>query len=268
MSRLKSVVVLAVALLWVGGVVAAQTTPALKIQNTDQFFSWFLRLKERAPAKTEFETEDAYRKRLPAIDSRKIVYFMVEPERSVKSYSYDPATQTLILGAGILTDGEGRTAPFWDEGTTATGMPFQRGVRLARRGVVTGSYVGETAFGVRRRVSQSVRTDYILRLSVPREWWGTHVRTSPLFPPQLAFDLQVEPRAAERLSKSYQMLVGVQMKGLADSRYWISGEGEATLTSPEEVTRLTLMISATLKEIIIRDRFTKATIKTITVPNE
>ena len=269
MNRLWCVVVVSVGmLLAVGAVEAAQKAPALKVQDTERFFTWFFHLKQRVPAKTEFETEEAYRKRLPAIDSQKVLYFLVEPEPDLKNYSYDPSTQALTLGAGTIT-GDIGMSPYADMGKTTTGQLANSGLRLARQGISSGSYVGETAFGVRRRVSQSVRTDYVLYVSAPREWWEAHAKAEPSYlPARLTVDLHLEPRAADRLSKSYQMLVGVQVKGLAFSSLRVdSGNGYDTTTSPEELTYRTMMISATLKEIIIRDRFTKATVKTVTVPD-
>ena len=69
--------------------VAAAPDP-LRVKDAKQFFRWFLRMKQRLlEKKGEFDTDEAYRKRLPVpFDIRKTVYFTIQRDDSPYEKEY------------------------------------------------------------------------------------------------------------------------------------------------------------------------------------
>ena len=74
------------------------SAPALKIQNTETFFSWYIRRGEIY--RSEFETEQQFKKRLPWFDPEKTVYVRLDstdrcdPKYSIAIYSVSVQPRT------------------------------------------------------------------------------------------------------------------------------------------------------------------------------
>ena len=231
----------------------------LGVKDAKQFFRWYLGMKRKRAARGEFETEAAYRKRIPAdFEPQKVIYFKVPREPGLKEYQYDFASKTLTLTAG----GTGRLSP-----SEYTG---QHVLTVLEYGFSRGRYVGQNAYGAKVVVEKYTWVDYDLVLHNP----VSSSAFRPLKGPFTGEDLPsgtvtvalspLGPEEARRLSRTYEVVVGVTLLGYEDSR--IDSEYlEPKFDSPNEVTSYCYQIDGYLREVMVRDRSSRAVVKTLRV---
>ncbi len=84
---------------------------------------------------------------------------------------------------------------------------------------------------------------------------------------QISVSLPLSPAEAKRLSQTYEIVVGVRLVGYDHSevRFYAT---EATLDAPSERTYYLYVISGSLREVIVRDRYTRSVVKRLPVELE
>jgi hypothetical protein len=215
---------------------AASRRDPLGVKDTRSFFQWYDGMNNNQPEKSEFETEAAYRKRLPAFDTSKILYFRVQKP----AYDYDIAKRTLTFTPPEMV------APLRDpcpDGTHAVGLPMYRWQLLS-----TESYrdwVGENGFGATVQAYTHHIDTYCLDL---------HGVLS-------AMALALEPDAARRLSSAAELVLSVRLSGYDHSRMELADYREATFDFPDSLSSSRFVIEGTLVEVILRDKHTLGILK-------
>jgi len=227
---------------------------ALEIKDPVNFFKWFMTMKKKVTGKSEFETEEEFKKRRPPpFNSNKIIYFRAEGERILGTeYRYDIKNN---LFTAFLEEN-------WD-----------RGITLAEREKKVGQFIGVNVFGTKVLVTEIDYTKYVLNLLNPLELPET------LFPPKdryydkefprrrkgVFITASLEPKKAKRLSRNYEIIVGVRLPGYERSDRKTLGL-QATIENPSQPFFETFLIDAYLVKIMLRDGSTGAILKTVDIP--
>ena len=243
--------------------VTAPASEPLEVKNTKEFFEWFFRQTAQTPKRSQFETEEAYRKKLPSLDQSKVHYFRVADNENEGSFWYSVRSKTLTLSAG--NSYYGGYYSFDDSAAGLDEFPDFAGsmreapdvLTVARESHSGRSYTGQNAFGVRVRVKSSSMVSYGLLIpnasQVPQYGYG-----------KLKVDLSVDPETARRLSKSCELVVGVSL--LDFQKGWCYEAGHSpTLNAPYEESNRLYVIHVGLREIIVRDKFTKSVLRRLVI---
>lgn len=244
------VVVAAVAVAYAAG----EARDSLRVKDTKQFFRWYLGMKEKMPVKSEFETEAAYRKRIPPpFDSQKTIYFTVQREPHTKEYHYDLASKTLTLTAGrrdwTLGYSERSQRGYLGRKAQTVREDGRNHLLVIRMDVSRGRrYIGENAYGATAVVTEYTETSYALSL-LNGDVSG-----------EVRVDLSLGPEEAKRLSQTYEIVVGMKLPGYSHSEVY-SAYREPTLDWPSDTARSLYVIDGFLHEVIVRDRSTRAIVK-------
>jgi hypothetical protein len=264
--------------------------PVIEIKDPAQFFPWFYGMRNKRAQRGQFETEEAFQKRIPPpFDSSKILYFKVG--EGPVSYYYDIATQTLTIGNGECDSDQSFTR--WDP---RTNFDFQYGgsecLVITLKSVYhdKGSYLGQNAFGVKARIRKSEVEGFrfkILNIEfLPGQY--DHVITTPsgenmgIKPPigdgsivgymakhnmpLLKIPLQIEPSLAKKLAPNLEILIAVQLPAYEKCILFIDDPSTPTIDSLYETSGKRYQIEAKAVAFLVIDKTTKAVIKTIPVP--
>lgn len=222
----------------------------LGAKDPRQFFPWYLKMHDEVTERSQFETEEEYLKRQPpAFDSEKTIYFRVERHGE---YSYDINTKTLTLTQKMLAA----------LGETLSRSDLRYYIILASDEVARESYVAQNAYGAETTVEKTTAKFYELVF--------LNERSSPQFDldtGKISVTLTLEPREAERLSKSYEFVLGVRLPGFSQSEFKATRLGPK-FDFPYDYTHLTYEISAVLREVIIRDRNTLEVLRRVPVEGD
>lgn len=233
-----------------------QVQPSVKIQNTRAFFSWYH--AKGQISKSNFETEEHYRKRLPWFDPNKVVYFRVEttlygddaytfvsPYRKNPFcswyYKYDADTRWLTVVAGYDISNS------W----ACQKLQLQTPIQIFADADDLGSYVGSNAFGVRARVRENKYNHYVLNIRNIEECPDT------VYDPEhktFCISYNVPPQQARKLCARLQIVVGVRLSGFQRSESRMLYAGTATLANPNESATYHHVIDARLAKVLLMDR--------------
>ena len=259
---------------------SAQKAPeksALEVKDTKQFFDWFKNIR---PAKrTEFETEQDYKKRLPPpFNSKKVIYFRANCR---KGYAYDISSEKLTVFGGSGTY-------IWPLGPeykggylTGDGLREGTAVVMESTGSNLGSYTAANVYGALFVVKSQIRFEYILNFlnrdmgGCPDEYFGSADKRFSVTTTYIAqtaparsvkyFDsadkrfsvtVEVPPKEAERLSKTLEIVVGVTLPGYDHSLfncYNLGDSSEPTIRNPIDCTTVHHAIDANLVKVLLRD---------------
>ncbi len=229
--------------------VAARRDP-LGVKDPKQFFPWFLAMQDKMTApRSQFETEEAHRKRLPPpFDSEKVVYLPIA--RGEHTYDIDSRTLTLAAVARPATHPDLKAA-----GCRCSLM-------IGTEEVPRGSYVGQNAYGAKVKIEKTDCISYELAF--------LNGHSSPAFDLEtgrISVDLTLDPPQAERLSRSYQIVLGVTLPGYEQSKYCKDHSAPET-DAPFDRTFFSYCVRAVLREVIIRDRHTLSVLRRVPVGPE
>jgi hypothetical protein len=225
----------------------ARSTLLLRVEDTKAFFERFISTGEVSP-RGKFETRESYQKRLPPpFDSNKIVYFTVSSGGPYYDflhdpYDYDMDTQKFTAFAGHLDRQDSLpTYPGADKGTP---------IIIYEKKDKEDTYPATNRFGVAATVDRSYYSDYVLNFSnldqCPAELYDS---ASGIFKITIARS----PKVAERLSKNFEVIVGVKLPGYSHSGFGYF-HTEPTIDKPIETFTLRSQIDAEMMKVILRDK--------------
>ena len=214
----------------------------LGVRDTAEFFAWYLKMKESFK-RGEFETEEEYQKHLPPpVDRQRVVYFRIERGPNAKRYKYDIATQTLTLTEELrkesLLDGQ-RTGPYY--------------LKLLNKSSNLGQYIGQNAYGASRTVT-------VMRI----EGYDLNLLNGSEVGDEMSISLSLPPKVAERVSRDYEVVVGVTLMGYDQSSTSTFTSGP-TVSAALDLSIDTFRIDAVLRQAIVRDRQTHEVLKTVSI---
>lgn len=222
---------------------SAQKAPektALEIKDTKQFFDWFRSMR---PAKrTEFETEEDYKKRVPVpFDSNKVIYFRANCRNGEKCYTYDISNEKLTVFGGAKLSFATRERKGLGEG-----IPISIAV-VCEDG---DSYTATNAYGASVLVERKYFFDYVLNLlnldTPPDDFFDSSEK-------RFRITVSLPPKEAERLSKTLEIILGVTLPGYECSLYQIVSRKEPTITWPMKLVFAENVIDANLVKVLLRD---------------
>lgn len=226
----------------------ASSNPTIKVQDTKSFFSWYIRNGDIE--RSEFETEEEYRKRFPWFDCNKVIYFKVTNgllDSDFIDFNYNIDMQELTCKAGSPWDVMNVMDVELAKGTRVIIKTDYQRIR---------TYTGENAFGATVTVKETESNDYVLNfLNMDKCPDATFDRDEK----KLKISITRPPKEAERLSKKLEMIIGVKLPGHERSDSLVKYR-EPTIDHPYGSTNYAHVIDATLVKVILRDKFSKVII--------
>lgn len=180
----------------------------IQIEDTETFFAGFS-LKRIPPARSEFETDDEYNKRLPTPwDSTEVVYFVLRPDCNMEDlhpnllikYSYDIKTQLLTVASGSVA---GKDDGGWHPKET-------RPLELHKKTDEMDDQQETNAAGATVNVSSTITKDYVLYLH------GTEKCPKGMFDSKnCVFNLQISmtPQDGKDLVNHTEVVIGTKLLG-------------------------------------------------------
>jgi hypothetical protein len=212
--------------------VAPQTArSSIKIQNTKSFFSWYIRSGQIE--KSDFETEQQYKKRLPWFDSSKPVYFRITATEYDDAYKYASGDADWMfsyeIGSQVLSIIGGE---YWDASMFHPRKltPYTP-IIVGKDSEHGGSYVGANAYGAEANVQVFRHNEYILNLTnadkLPGKAYDRYVK-------RFDMSIKVPPQEAKKLSSKLQIVIGVNLAGHERSESYMSDYRKPTVENPYE----------------------------------
>ena len=218
--------------------------PTVQVKDTAQFFRWFLAMKAKIPERDQFETEQQFRKRLPApFDDKKVLYFVLpdaidsvgERERDAIQFSYDLSAQKLKVWSADLRGHAAEIGLVWKE---------------------LGHYVGTNSFGVARDVKENEVHLYYLNILNTEKCSALepHVVNDTVTWRRFAVTVSLPPQEAKLVSKTARIVLGVTLPGYEYAEDGLSDHHMPTIDSPRESSWYTHSIDAYLVEMLLINR--------------
>lgn len=231
------------------------TIAPLKTEDTRAFFKAFIAKVNPLP-RGDFESREAYQKRLPLPeDAKKLVYLPAEilmPSLE-KNFAYDIDTQMMTVIGGFEPYKDNR--PHKPKGTKA--------MYIAQDFTDMTPYTGSNAYGGTATVSGGESADYIIDFHNARQW------TASLYDNKtkhFAVSFPVSPSIGQELSKHLQIVLGVVPMGYSNSFYGETFRETPTFDNPNDFVNYAYEIEADLVSVSVIDTNTGMILKQIIVP--
>lgn len=255
------------------------SAPALKIQNTETFFSWYIR--RGGIYRSEFETEQQFKKRLSWFDPEKIVYFRLDSTDSCDlGYSNQYTTADYSVSAGrykydvdsqLLTVIAGECGDYGETRIPRETMTAQTLILVLEDKEELGTYTGTNAYGARVKVDKSLENRYTLNISNIDECPDT-VCEPPVPGIEVGHNTRfriavaLTPQEAKKLSNRLQIVLGVKLMGHDRSISYKTLTLEPTIDRPYDASYYDNIIDARVARVLLMDRVTGRVLTEEVVP--
>jgi hypothetical protein len=228
-------------------VLKAKPEPVQTVQpdfiEAQEYITKITRLARPEP-RGEFETKEAYEARQPKLpdDSRSLILV----ERGYKQYSYDIDNKVLTIHIPVskLTPRK-----------RLSGLPLRVAVSIDEDTVIRSWLTNYLLFIPPAQVESLLTETPMPSLAAIPESERAHALRMAAYNKErrISLHLSAEPKDAERISKSYAVLLWVRPKGLEYSVSEATHSREPTISEPRDSTLFTRAIEVDLLEILIRD---------------
>jgi hypothetical protein len=217
---------------------------SLKLENISKLFNNLL-LQKDVPQRSEFETIDNYKTRLPAPFDTSREYFLgvTEPRSNGEQlYRYDIENQLLMFEAGS-SETNVSIAQY-------TPLPGKL-VTLLSRIDNKGFYEGTNAFGVKVTVEKSEWNYYLVNIVNPECLPDSLFDKSHC---SFRFTVSIPPKQAKTLSKKAVIVIGLKFLGPAYSTKECVYIHKPKIDNPDDWSIYFHLIEARIASVILYDK--------------